>query len=438
MTSLHSRRKLRPRDAHRFVHAKPALFAELAQVICATGALPQKELHECWQMANVVHKAFPEIPRVADLAAGHGLLAWILVLLARSMEKPVLRTALAVDIKRPPSAMALAEAITKRWPQLAATVHFVEGSIDAVRTEDGPGTLFVAAHACGSLSDRILMAAMRSCSPVAIMPCCHSLRKQASSLSTLALLSGLPEQAKAVLASATTQGSPVAAIDQFRMEALSALGYQCREDSIQADITKFHRILLGQPPSEGQVHAASIRPGTAGPQPVKRIGEIPAFERIHSLDIANIEEAQSLSMRPSREWIRSFDLSFWVKDESIGERLVTLLDFLMQGLAFTQGESPKIVDEKVESLFHSLASGTLVPAASGSGPMARSIAVRDRYSDPMGRLAFTYRIEVKSSTVAITKADVILLRRRLCLILLRLSQGPEAGFVWRGELEDAK
>src|SRR6478609_2159592 len=106
--NLNSRRKLKPNDAGRFANSEPALFGELAKVVCETGMLPQKELHECWQMANAVHRTFPESLRVADIAAGHGLLAWILVLLARSSENPVLRTAVAVDINRPKSADALA------------------------------------------------------------------------------------------------------------------------------------------------------------------------------------------------------------------------------------------------------------------------------------------------------------------------------------------
>jgi hypothetical protein len=436
MTSLNSRRKLKPRDAYRFAHVKPELFAELAMVICATGMLPQKELHECWQMANVVHKAFPENPRIADLAAGHGLLAWILVLLARSMEKPVLRTAVALDIKRPKSAAVLATAMTQRWPQLAGAVHFVEGSIDAVRTDNGPDTLFVAVHACGSLSDRVLMAAMRSLSPVAIMPCCHSLRKQIQSLSSLALASGLPELTAADMLAAAGKAGPVEVIDQFRREALSALGYQCHEESIQAEITSFHRIIIGKPTRVSVASSTKVRDKAMDPQKTRRIGEIAAFEGVQSLDLANIEEAQALSMRPSREWIRSFDLSFWVKDESMGNRMVVLLEFLMQRLSFTQDHAQEDACVSNADLLKILALGNVTPASSVRAPMTTSVALRDRYTDAKGRCAFTYRIEIRSSTIIISKKEANLRRRQLCLILSRLAQEPEAGFEWRGSLSE--
>ncbi|WP_218109966.1 methyltransferase [Oligoflexus tunisiensis] len=405
--NLNSRRKLKPKDADRFADAEPALFRELAKVVCATGMLPQKELHECWQMANVVHKTFPESLHIADMAAGHGLLAWILVLLARSSEIPILRTAVAVDINRPKSADALAVSITDRWPNLVDAVHYVEGSIDAVIAEDGPGTLLVAAHACGSLSDRVLLAAITSRCPVAIMPCCHSLRKQAATLSSLALASGLPPSAAAV--------GNTASIDQFRIDALAALGYQISEGSIQTDITPFNRIIMGKPPRETS-HSVPVHQVSGSGGRVKRLGEIRAFEKIQSLNVANIEEAQALSKRPSREWLRSFDLSYWVDDEAMGHRIAATLDFLTQRFQLPQS------------------SGHSAAPAPVDAAMVANITIRDQYIHPTSqRLAFTYRIEIRSSTVVITKDDAALLRKKLCRALRSLAQMHHANFALRGE-----
>ncbi|MCX6130049.1 MAG: methyltransferase [Proteobacteria bacterium] len=396
--SLNSRRKLKPADAQRFANADSALFVELAKVVCATGMLPQKELHECWQMANAVHKAFPESLRVADIAAGHGLLAWILVLLARTSAISVPRTAVAFDISRPKSADILAAAITHRWPNLADSVHFVEGSIDAVIAGDGPGTLLVAAHACGSLSDRVLMAAIASGSSVAIMPCCHSLRNQGSSLSSLALAAGFPaDSIDRISASAGVVGQ-AASIDQFRMDMLAAFGYELSEAAIQREISAFNRIIMGR-----RVDVTSPIRFTPSPRVVvKHFGEIRAFEKVHTLNVANIEEAQALSRRPSREWLRFFDLSYWVENEATGQSIADVFNAKV----------------KVET------------------DLASSISLRDRYTDPTTqRLAFTYRIEVRSSTVAITKNDAIFLRRTLCRALEDHSQMLPGSFALRGNVE---
>ncbi|MDQ3235121.1 MAG: methyltransferase [Pseudobdellovibrionaceae bacterium] len=406
--SLNSRRKLKAVDAGRFTDVEPPLFAELAKVVCRAGMLPQKELHECWQMATIVHKAFPKNLHIADLAAGHGLLAWILVLLARTNEVPVLRTAVAVDIKRPKSADALAAVMTEHWPNLTDSVQYVEGSIDAVTVEDGPETLFVAAHACGSLSDRVLMAAITSRSPLAIMPCCHSFRKQGPTLSALARASDLPiHSIDSISVSAASVGQPTA-IDQFRIDALTALGYQISEGFIQKEITTFNRIIMGLPseasdriPSHD--HEKSPKPYVGGT--FKRIGEIRAYEKVQSLNVADIQKAQVLSRRPSREWVRTFDLSFWVDDASVGHRLADDLDGLTRQFM----------------------------ACDTHNGIEANITVRDRYTDPgTSQLAFTYRIEIKSSTVIIAKADAILLRSRLCHALSELSPGPPADFALRG------
>lgn len=398
--NLHSRRKLKPRDAARFVHEAPPLFAELAQAVCETGMLPHKELHECWQMAEVVHRIFPDIPRVADIAAGHGLLAWILVLMARAGDKPFPRTAVAVDINRPRSADILAASISRRWPDLAGTVHYVEGSAEAVRSDQT--TLFVAAHACGSLSDHVLLAALRSRSPLAIMPCCHSLRKQRDSLLSLAELSGLATEWPD-LSQADAAVGPSAAIDEFRKAALTNAGYAVQDATIQPEITAFHRIILARPC--GQERDASLTQTlTQDRVPVKRSGEVRAFEKVQTLNVADIKETEALSRRPSREWIRFFDLSFWVKDEASGRRLHGELDRLMSALS-----------------------------EQDQNPWQTMIIECDQYwNSATLQLAFTYRVEVRSASVPIEKGDALRLRKQLCLGLESLSQTCPGLFTLRG------
>lgn len=396
---LNSRRKLKPTDVKRFSCLEPGLFVDIATVVCSVGVLPRKELYECWQMALSVHKEFPDFLRVADLAAGHGLLAWILVLLARSSEYRILRTAVAIDIKRPKSAALLAAAIRKRWPDLEDAVHYVEGSIDAVHSQDGEATLFVATHACGSLSDRVLLAALNSRSAVAIMPCCHSLRKQAGSLSMLAFATDLPsKKLENLVASASEAGQP-AVIDQFRIDALTAVGYEIFDATISQEITAFNRIIMGKPS-----WAPHQRPQkTRVPLPdcwSRRRGEVHAHEIMTSINVASLTDTRGLSKRPSCEWHRSFDLSFWVNNEEAELQLRTVLGGL--AVRFLMPRAGIFLSET-----------GLVP----------SIFVIDQYVDPAARrLACTYRIEIKSSATKITRDHAVMLRKRLCRALSLLAR----------------
>ena len=98
---------MRPHHANGFIDAHPpGLFLDTALVVCQLGILPRKELYECWEVATRVHAQFPETRCVADLAAGHGLMAWMLVLLGRDSGRRVT----CVDHKMPPSAETLSDA----------------------------------------------------------------------------------------------------------------------------------------------------------------------------------------------------------------------------------------------------------------------------------------------------------------------------------------
>ena len=420
--SLHSKRKLKASDADRFAQLEPKLFVEVAKVVCSTGALPQKELHECWQMASRVHQEFPEALHIADVAAGHGLLAWILVLLARRSESPIFRTAVALDINRPKSADRLAAAMTTRWPDLADTVLFVEGSIDAVTSTNDSDTLFVAAHACGSLSDRVLLTAIKNRNPVAIMPCCHSLRKQTASLSMLAFASGLQ--------SFSGSGSPNA-IDEFRVDALTALGYSVVESSIQAEITAFNRIFMGKPLRSCKIDFGLNSSESQAFDSIKSRGEIRAYEKVQSVDVSNRAQVRALSRRPSREWVRSFDLSFWVDDEETGKKLADALTFLVDRIF-----SPEKVDDAVLDVVGGAADrtdGTIGNATIGTSAVTRMVSIVDQYVEATTqRRAFTYRIEIASSTGQITKNDAGALRAKVCRDLGHLTQMRRNNFELRG------
>src|ERR1700693_747496 len=107
MFSHSSRGRLTDRDGGRF--PDKTLFHRVARAVCHAGCLPRKELFEAWEVARRVRRLFRG-GRVVDLAAGHGLLAQIMLLLDESSPE-----ALIVDRKLPASTAKLHEALLETW-----------------------------------------------------------------------------------------------------------------------------------------------------------------------------------------------------------------------------------------------------------------------------------------------------------------------------------
>jgi methyltransferase family protein len=213
-----SRGRLTDRDLNRF--PDNTLFHRVARAVCHAGCLPRKELYEAWEMARRVRRLFRG-GRIVDLAAGHGLLAQIMLLLDDSSP-----SALAVDKTVPASSAKLHDVLVRAWPRLSGRLTSVASALEDV--EILPTDVVVSSHACGALTDLVLERAVAAGARVAVLPCCHH-----RVAGEAAALSGWVD-------------GP-AAIDIRRAWRLEQRGYRIWTQSIPADITPKNRLLMGAP-----------------------------------------------------------------------------------------------------------------------------------------------------------------------------------------------
>jgi hypothetical protein len=213
-----SRTKLTRRDRERF--PDDTLFHRLGRVVCEAECLPRRELFEAWEVARRTRRRFRG-GRVVDLACGHGLVAHVMLLLDDTSP-----SALAADVRLPPSAAPLADAIARAWPRLAGRVTLAEQAIDDVAI--GEGNVVVATHACGALTDAVVTRAIAARAKVALLPCCHD--EETCDAGGLRGWLGLE-----------------LAVDATRAARLRANGYAVQTQVIPRAITAKNRLLLAAP-----------------------------------------------------------------------------------------------------------------------------------------------------------------------------------------------
>jgi hypothetical protein len=216
--SISAKDRLTDHDLGRF--PADTLFDRLARAVCHAGCLPRKELYEAWEVARRVRRLFRG-GRIVDLAAGHGLLAHVLLILDNSSPH-----ALVVDPKLPRSSDTLHTTLAAAWPRLEGRIVFEEQALDSVPIAGDD--LVVSAHACGALTDLVLERASAARARVAVLPCCHDL--DANDAGPLA----------------GWMDGPLA-VDAMRAVRLEQRGYRVRTQTIPAAITPRNRLLLGSP-----------------------------------------------------------------------------------------------------------------------------------------------------------------------------------------------
>ncbi len=210
--SRSSRSVLNRHTADRFTGE--TLFARIAE------CLPRKELFEAWEVARRIRRKLRGGP-VVELAAGHGLLSAILLLLDDSSP-----SATCIDIRRPPSQERVLRALETRWPRLQGRVHAVEARIEETEVPDE--ALLVSVHACGALTDQVLDLAMASRSRVAVLPCCHA-------------------QEECDTGSLEGWMDASLAVDATRVARLRHAGFRVHATLIPAEITPQNRLLMAWP-----------------------------------------------------------------------------------------------------------------------------------------------------------------------------------------------
>jgi hypothetical protein len=216
--SRSSRGRLTDRDLARFPGQR--LLDRVGRAACHAGCLPRKELYEAWETARRVRRLFRG-GRIVDLAAGHGLLAQLMLILDDTSP-----SALAVDTVVPPSAATLHRALIDGWPRLAGRLAFVASPLNMI--EILPEDIVVSVHACGGLTDLVLHLATVARARVAVLPCCHD-----ASTCDGGALSGWMDDALA--------------IDVVRARRLAGQGYRIWTQLIPEDITPKNRLLIAAP-----------------------------------------------------------------------------------------------------------------------------------------------------------------------------------------------
>jgi len=216
--SVSSKARLTGRDLGRF--QGNTLFDRLARAVCQAGCLPRKELYEAWEMARRIRRRFRG-GRIVDLAAGHGLLSHVLLILDDSSPG-----ALLVDTAPPKSAARLHATLVETWPRLDGRFTAENRPLESASLL--AGDLVVSSHACGGLTDVVLEGAAAVRARVAVLPCCHDLALYESGS-----LSGWLDKSLA--------------IDVMRAVRLEQRAYRVWTQTIPAAITPRNRLLLGEP-----------------------------------------------------------------------------------------------------------------------------------------------------------------------------------------------
>lgn len=185
---------LQPRHQREFQDS--SLWNKFARAVCTANAVSRKELFESYATALLIIQHYSTLSngipdRIADLACGHGLLSWALLVLADAADgnnsdnhydTSTPRSAVCIDQRMPKSADKIFHAVTAAgyWPSFSSRWDYVEGKLESIDINTSSTSsksvppLICGIHACSGLTDQILSLALIKNAPLALLPCCHS------------------------------------------------------------------------------------------------------------------------------------------------------------------------------------------------------------------------------------------------------------------------
>lgn len=141
-------------------------------------------------------------------------------------------SAIVVDKAIPKSSETLRRVFIDEWPRLDGRITLVGDTLGRVslRATD----VVVSSHACGALTDDVIDRAAAAHARVAVLPCCHDVRRAASAIKEL---SGWMDGALAM--------------DVHRAIRLQQQGYRIWLQTIPNEITPKNRLLVAKPARSG-------------------------------------------------------------------------------------------------------------------------------------------------------------------------------------------